>query len=237
MKRIAQGLYLIEGLRMCNVLYLLVSDTVLTLVDAGLSCHVDRIVGQIEEDGYEPSALESVLVTHAHTDHIGGIPELVRRFDAKVMAHRAEVPYLEGKKNLPTSSWLQGVTQWLGNLLPGGDAGIEVTRGLEAGETLDLLGGLRVIHMPGPTPGSMSLYQEERGILFCGDLLFNGHPLTGRGGLQYAPRVFSSEPEEVKRSVRGLVGLQVRILCMGHGEPIVRKSKVKMETVLERMRA
>ena len=47
MKQIAQGVYLIEGLRICNV-YLLVSDTRLTLVDAGVAGAVDRIVAQIE---------------------------------------------------------------------------------------------------------------------------------------------------------------------------------------------
>jgi glyoxylase-like metal-dependent hydrolase (beta-lactamase superfamily II) len=47
----------------------------------------------------------------------------------------------------------------------GEGSGIEVARGLEEGEKLDVLGGLQVIHTPGHTPGSMSLYQEERGIL------------------------------------------------------------------------
>jgi glyoxylase-like metal-dependent hydrolase (beta-lactamase superfamily II) len=235
-KRIAHNLYVIEGLRGANV-YVLGSDAALTLVDAGMAGDVDKIVAQIEEGGYDPSQLESILVTHVHTDHIGGVPKLVRRLGVGVMAYREEVPYLEGKENLPTSSWLQRAMRWLGDLLPGEDRGIEVARDLQDGETLDLLGGLQVIHTPGHTPGSMSLYQAERGILFCGDLLFNGHPLTGRGGLRYAPRAFSVDPEEVKQSVRELAGLQVRILCTGHGEPIVRESRVDMEALLERMRA
>jgi glyoxylase-like metal-dependent hydrolase (beta-lactamase superfamily II) len=120
---------------------------------------------------------------------------------------------------------------------PGEGSGIEVARGLEEGEKLDVLGGLQVIHTPGHTPGSMSLYQEERGILFCGDLIFNGHPFTGRGGLRYAPRAFSVDPEEVERSVQKLSGLQVRVLCVGHGEPIVREANVKMEELLGIVRA
>lgn len=121
--------------------------------------------------------------------------------------------------------------------MPGEGSGIAVARGLEEGEKLDVLGGLRVVHTPGHTPGSMSLYQEERGILFCGDLIFNGHPFTGRGGLRYAPRIFSVDPEEVERSVQKLAGLQVRVLCVGHGEPIVREAKVKMEELLGVVRA
>jgi len=231
MKQIAQDVYLIEGLRICNV-YLLVSDTRLTLVDAGVAGAVGRIVAQIEGGGYAPSELESIVVTHAHADHTGGIPELVRRFGAQVIAHREEVPYIEGVESLPAGSGLQRVMKWLGDRLPGEGRGIEVARGLEERETLDVLGGLQVIHTPGHTPGSMSLYQEERGILFCGDLIFNRHPLTGRGGLRYAPRAFSVDPEEVERSVQKLSGLQVRVLCVGHGEPIVREANVKMEELL-----
>jgi glyoxylase-like metal-dependent hydrolase (beta-lactamase superfamily II) len=234
-KRVAHELFVIEGLRGANV-YVLVSDTALTLVDAGMAGDVDKIVAQIEEGGHDPSQLKWILVTHAHADHIGGVPGLVRRLDAGVIAHRAEVPYLEGEADMPTTSWLWKAVRWLGDLLPARDTGIRVVRGLEDGEVLNLLGGLRVIHTPGHTPGSMSLYQAERGILFCGDLLFNGHPLTGRGGLQYPPRIFSSDPAEVERSVRGLKGLQVRILCTGHGAPIVRESKVEMEAFLERTR-
>jgi glyoxylase-like metal-dependent hydrolase (beta-lactamase superfamily II) len=236
MRQIAQDVYLIEGLRVCNV-YLLVSDTGLTLVDAGVAGAVDRIVAQIEGGGYAPSELESIVVTHAHTDHTGGVAELVRRFGARVIAHREEVPYIEGVESLPAGSGLQRVIKWLGDHLPGEGRGIEVARGLEEGEKLDVLGGLQVIHTPGHTPGSMSLYQEERGILFCGDLIFNGHPLTGRGGLRYAPRAFSVDPEEVERSVQKLSGLQVRVLCVGHGEPIVREANVKMEELLGVVRA
>lgn len=85
MKQIAQDVYLIEGLPICNV-YLLVSDTRLTLVDAGVAGAVGRIVAQIEDGGYAPSQLASIVVTHAHADHTGGIPELVRRFGAQVIA-------------------------------------------------------------------------------------------------------------------------------------------------------
>jgi glyoxylase-like metal-dependent hydrolase (beta-lactamase superfamily II) len=82
----------------------------------------------------------------------------------------------------------------------------------------------------------MCLYQEEQGLLFCGDLLFNGHPLTGRGGLQYAPRLFSVNPAELKRSAQKLANLSVRVLCVGHGEPIVNEPPVAMETLLETVR-
>ena len=236
MKQIAQDVYLIEGLRTSNV-YLLVSDTGLTLIDAGMAGDADQIAAQIEDEGYGLSELAAILITHAHADHTGSVAALVRRSGAQVIAHQDEVLYIEGTENMPTSSVLQRTMRWLVDLLPGGGKALEVTRELEDGEMLDALGELLVIHTPGHTPGSICLYQEERGILFCGDLLFNGHPFTGRGGLQYAPRLFSADPAKVKRSAQKLVDLQVNALCAGHGEPILREDGVKMEALLETARA
>jgi glyoxylase-like metal-dependent hydrolase (beta-lactamase superfamily II) len=231
MKQIAQDVYQIEGLRASNV-YLLVSDDGLTLIDAGMAGDLSQIAAQMGDAGHALSDLASIVVTHAHADHIGGVAALIQQSDARVIAHQDEVPYVEGTAHMPASSPLQRVMQWLGDLLPTESPDLEVARALEEDDILDVLGGLRVIH----TPGSMCLYQEEQGLLFCGDLLFTGHPLTGRGGLQYAPRLFSVNQAELKRSTQKLANLSVRVLCVGHGEPIVNEPPVAMETLLETVR-
>jgi glyoxylase-like metal-dependent hydrolase (beta-lactamase superfamily II) len=230
MREIVQNVYLIEGLRISNV-YLLVSEAKLALVDTGLAGDVNRIIAQIEEEGYSLTELHSIILTHAHSDHVGGAAKLLRRCDAEVVAHRVEVPYIEGSQRLPAGSMLQKMVTWLGGRIPRKGQGIKVARGLENGEVLDILGGLKVLHTSGHTPGSICLYQEEKRILFCGDLLFNGHPMTGRGGLRYAPRMFSVDPEEAEKSARGLSELAVEVLCVGHGEPIVKDTGARMEAL------
>lgn len=232
MKQLAEGVYLIEGLRGANV-YLLVSESELTLVDGGIGGDADRIVAQLKGAGFDPSEVASIVVTHAHADHVGGVKDLAQKCNAKVIAHREEVPYIEGKESLPARSWVQKAMKWIGGIMPLEGPGVEVARGLEEGERLDALGGLEVIHTPGHTPGSVTLYQEEKGVLLCGDLLTNGNPLTGRGGLQYGPRAFSVNPGQMERSAKKLSSLEVRALCVGHGEPIVRDDKVRMGALLD----
>jgi glyoxylase-like metal-dependent hydrolase (beta-lactamase superfamily II) len=231
MSEIAPNVYLIEGLRTSNV-YLLVSDGELSLVDAAMAGDGDHIVAQIEAQGYSPDALRTVVLTHAHSDHIGGAPELLRRFDVEMLAHREEVPYVEGTESLPARGVLRRLVNWAVERMPGASSQIQVARGLEDGDVLDILGGLAALHTPGHTPGSLYLYQEAEGILFCGDLLTHGHPLTGRGGLRYGPDMFSVDPETMVRSVRRLSELPVDVLCVGHGEPIVSEASARIRALL-----
>lgn len=56
------------------------------LIDAGISAK--RIVAGIRACGVEPEMLSAILVTHEHTDHICGLPVLLRRCAAPVYAIR-----------------------------------------------------------------------------------------------------------------------------------------------------
>ena len=59
-------------------------DDAQILVDAGMSG--TRIVKELEKVGVDPGALDAILVTHGHNDHIKGIGILSRRFDLPVYA-------------------------------------------------------------------------------------------------------------------------------------------------------
>jgi glyoxylase-like metal-dependent hydrolase (beta-lactamase superfamily II) len=234
--KIAEGVYRPEGLRASNA-YVLVSEGHVALIDTGAGRGRGPIVAEIERLGHSLSELRSIMLTHAHSDHTGGVAELVRRSGAQVLAHREEAPYLQRTKSLPSGSILGRVMNWFDDRMSGGARPIVVGTPLDDGVVLDVLGGLRVIHTPGHTPGSICLYQEESGILFCGDLLFNGNPFTHRGGLQYAPRSFSADPRAAEHSAQQASSLMVRVLCMGHGEPIVKDAAVPMSKWLADVRA
>ncbi|MBD3308189.1 MBL fold metallo-hydrolase, partial [candidate division KSB3 bacterium] len=130
-------------------------------------------------------------------------------------------------------SMLQRALFWLGTRMAGASKSLQVTTRLEDGDQVEILGGLKVLHTPGHTPGSICVYQEARGIVFCGDLLFNGHPFTGRGGLRYAPRIFSVDPEQAQQSAHRLSELAVEVLCVGHGEPLVKDAHTRIEALIQ----
>jgi glyoxylase-like metal-dependent hydrolase (beta-lactamase superfamily II) len=222
MRQIVPDVYLIEGLRASHV-YLLVSKGGLTLVDTGSPGEAARIVSELEEGGYALSDLRAIVLTHCHADHTGSAAELARRSGARVLAHRDEVPYIEKIEALPASSFVRRLLDWVSDRRFR-TAACQVDQALEDADVVDALGGLQVIHVPGHTPGNIALYGSDRGILFCGDTIFNGNPLSGKGGIQPPPRAFSVDPAQAEVSTRELAKLPAEVVCFGHGEPILERA-------------
>jgi hydroxyacylglutathione hydrolase len=95
--------------------------------------------------------------------------------------------------------------------------GYPVGRVLQDG---DEVGGFRVIHTPGHTPGHVIFFRDSDRVAIAGDLLANIHFLTGRAGLQEPPRFFSWDKALNRRSMRILVDLKPAVACFGHGPPL-----------------
>lgn len=231
MRQVVANVYLFEGLRGANV-YLLKGSAGLTLIDAGMRGDLDRIVAQLKQAGWDPSQVDTVVLTHAHGDHAGGAAALRRCCDAQVVSHRDEAPTIEQTKPLPATSWVGRLLNWLTHRLMFRVAPCSVDCRVKDGDVIEALGGLHVVHTPGHTPGSIALHQPERQILFCGDALFNANPMTGEGELQLPIRLFTFDDEQARRSVARLADLRIVVLCCGHGEPILDGAEERIRALL-----
>ena len=69
----------------CTV-YLVDGKDELALIDAGVGVQPERIIKQIERDGFDPAQIGKILLTHGHGDHAGGAYALSKACGATVYA-------------------------------------------------------------------------------------------------------------------------------------------------------
>lgn len=215
MERIRKGLYLLRAGGFVNA-YLVEGPRGLTLVDTGHARCAARLAAEIEGGGFALKDIEQIVITHSHFDHSGGAALLLDRHRVKVLAHPEDIPVLRGL----AADRLAGVAGWLSRLavrLWFPYRPLDVVVPLRQGEALRALPHWQVMHTPGHTPGSISLYQPAERVLICGDALSNKS-----GALGLSPRLFNGDNAQAEDTARRLAQLDCDVLCCGHG-PVVRQ--------------
>lgn len=230
MRKLFDGVWAIERLHGCNT-YLVGSSPDLALIDAGLSTDAPGIESQVIEAGFSIGDVRRIVLTHAHEDHMGGASELAGRSGARVLAYMEEIPFVQHGKRLPSSSAAFRFLYWIAGRIGRRGAICRVDTPLAEGDRLEG-SGLSVVHCPGHTPGSLSLYDADRRILFCGDALFNLNPMTGKAGLRVSIPLFTSDSAKAMDSVRMLAKMSIDILLPGHGKPILENGGDRIRDLL-----
>ena len=132
----------------------------------------------------------AIIATHGHNDHINAAVDLADALGAPVWLH-------------PSDRMLWDVVH--PDRAP--DADLADGQVIEVGGTT-----LRVLATPGHSPGGVCLYDEDDGVVFSGDTLFNGGPgATGRSFSDY-PTIVDSIRDRLL-----VLPARTRVLT-GHGD-------------------
>jgi len=162
----------------------------------------DHLFGHVEQGlkqlGVSVSAIDYVLVTHGHPDHL----EAGFRLQNPSLLAMSREEY-------------RFVREWAGPHYDIPEPDLYLSEGLlEIGDVT-----LEVFDTPGHSPGSVCLYWPEKKVLFSGDLIFNQG--IGRTDLP------EGSGPRLKESIRRMKNLDVEILLSGHGDILAGKEAVQ----------
>jgi glyoxylase-like metal-dependent hydrolase (beta-lactamase superfamily II) len=233
--RIADGVYVLpiprssqEAGGFLNLTLILDEENGATLVDAGLPGQAEAIGSALAEAGVGVRDLRRMIFTHQDLDHVGSGAALVRQSGARVLAHSADAPHIDGSLRLlkPSPEMLEQRPQMreiLERLEPVG-----VDEHLEDGERLDLAGGIRVIFTPGHTPGHLSLYLERSKVLIAGDAL-----RAERGYLNGPNPSMTLDMSTALQSMRRLADLDIDTIVCYHGGVVGEDANGQLRRVIQ----
>jgi glyoxylase-like metal-dependent hydrolase (beta-lactamase superfamily II) len=247
MPEIKRGVHLIDGLTHPFPGVGMVSYIVeegphdLTLIDTCFSADLPTLEEYLHNAGYEISDIKRMVITHIHPDHTQAVNEIKRRSGgaAQILSHWAEAAYLEHNppySGPPSQETIQNFFNQLGlkpedvfkkyrtfDVEP-----MEVDRQLQDGDMVGKNNSLQVIHTPGHTPGHISLYSKQHGIIFGGD--FMSKSVMGVSGLFVPPSTLSIDPTTAAISARRISNLEFDTLLLAHQDaPLLENASKEVQ--------
>jgi glyoxylase-like metal-dependent hydrolase (beta-lactamase superfamily II) len=208
--------------------YLIEEGDRLTIVDAGLPAHWTALLSALDALGRARNAVEALVLTHAHFDHVGFAERARRELGVPVYVHENDVPltkrpwmYFSERSPLPYFVRYGTLPVFLSFVGAGAlwTPPIQSVRRFGDGETLDVPGSPRVVFTPGHTLGHVALHLPERGVVISGDEIVTLDPYTGLRGPRLVARSATADSERALASLDRLAGTGADVLLPGHGEP------------------
>jgi hydroxyacylglutathione hydrolase len=130
----------------------------LIVIDPGEEA--ERILAAVEATG---AAVEAILITHCHFDHVGAVAPVAKATGAPVYCPEFEVPILAD------------IMRWVPWEGFGPYESYEADEVVNGDETLELAGlELDVVSTPGHSPGHVTYAVRGEPAIFSGDVLFQG---------------------------------------------------------------
>lgn len=199
------------------------------LIDAGMPKSADEIISVVEERYGSKSRPKAIILTHGHFDHVGGLIELIERWDVPVYAHILEIPFLSGKQNYPEPDPTvnNGLVAKMSPIFPneainlGGNLKV-----LPSDGSVPFMAGFRWIHTPGHSPGHISLFREKDKVLIAGDAFVTVKQeslykvITQTKEISGPPQYFTTDWLAARASIEKLAILKPSVAITGHGLPM-----------------
>ncbi|MCY3413054.1 MAG: MBL fold metallo-hydrolase [Candidatus Heimdallarchaeota archaeon] len=204
--------------------YLIEDGDELILIDAGLNKKATTILSYIKEK-LESRTISTILITHHHVDHIGGLRFLVDHLNPTVYCSEIDAEVLTGKRKmpLPNNAFLKPIIYLFRPFVSA-----KTIDRVEYTESNTSIKDIKPIALVGHTMGSTAYLFKE--ILFTGDIA-----VTDKDGtIQLGVAMFAENLKAAAASFKKIEKLDFQSLLPGHGSPIINNAKdIFVESIQE----
>ncbi len=205
----------LEGLRTVQIeyadgldteVYILECEGGLILIDVGFTplCH-ENIQAELDSMGSKWDDIKMIIITHAHGDHINNLAQVKKLTHAEVVIGEGDETALENR------------------------TGIKANIVLGQGDVIGACGNIEIIHVPGHSPGNLSLYLHRHRAILAGDTIFG----DSEGTLEAPPEKYCTDVDQAAKNLVILAEYDFDALLLSHGKNTYEGAKEKVMKLIE----
>ena len=208
-KQITDNLFQLTKFGVMNC-YLVKENDGFTVIDTGMT-GMEKMI--IEAATQQRQPIKRVVLSHAHSDHIGGLDSLKKALtDIEVIVSKQSARFMARDMSLEPGQ--------ADAPLKGDFPSVE-TRPTKTVKDGDAIGSLKVVATPGHTPAHISFYDERDGSLIAGDAFQTLGGIAVAGVIRWLfpfPGFATWHKPTAAQSAEKLLALNPKWLATGHGQ-------------------
>ncbi len=205
--------------------YLIKEADGMTVIDTGMAGMEKMIIQAAQQQG---QAIKRVVLTHAHSDHIGGLDALKSAVpDVEVVVSEQSARFMAGDMSLEPDQAEAPLK---------GDYPSVKTRATQTVKDGDTIGSLQVVATPGHTPGHIALYDQRDGSLIAGDALQTLGGVAVAGVIRWLfplPGFATWHKPTAAKSAEKLLALNPKRLAIGHGRVLENPASAMKQAIAQ----